>query len=551
MRRSASVLASALALAAAHGAHAAAERDDGRSAYGQYLAGRAALNLGRGDAASVYFDRAAQAAPAHDFVRERAFTAALLSGDVARASALAPVEADAPAMSDLARLTRATEMLAAGKGRPAAAVLEGRPVAWPHARAAALLRPWLAAAAGDWASALATVDGDGDRGLALFAEQSRALMLERRGRHAEAESILKTLSADPAGALFRADHGAFLERRGRAVEAAAVYDAALQASPGDRAARIGRERVTRGSPPPPAPDLRQGASAALAAAALAVVAERQVETGLAYLRLAARLDPESDQVAMMLGEALGALGDAEGARAAWSRVPITSPYAVDARSRLAMSLIGSEPERALAIAQEMVATDAGDRRAVLTLSEVYRQTDRPADAYRVLAALDGDSDSETLFLRGVALEQAGRWAEAEPVLIRALELRPDDAEIQNYLGYAWIDRGTRVTEGMALVEKAVAANPNSGAMQDSLGWAHYRLGDIEKAIDLLELAVRLEPGDAEINDHLGDAYWVAGRRVEARFQWARVLTLDPTPKQKASAEAKLKSGLPQDRIAGR
>jgi hypothetical protein len=29
----------------------------------------------------------------------------------------------------------------------------------------------------------------------------------------------------------------------------------------------------------------------------------------------------------------------------------------------------------------------------------------------------------------------------------------------------------------------------------------------------------LKPNDPEINDHLGDAYWRAGRKLEARFQY--------------------------------
>jgi hypothetical protein len=53
----------------------------------------------------------------------------------------------------------------------------------------------------------------------------------------------------------------------------------------------------------------------------------------------------------------------------------------------------------------------------------------------------------------------------------------------------------------------------------------------------------LEPGDPEINDHLGDAYWRVGRRIEARFQWDRVLTLEPSEEIRARVEAKLTSGL--------
>ncbi|MCF6293627.1 MAG: hypothetical protein L3J04_09560, partial [Robiginitomaculum sp.] len=43
----------------------------------------------------------------------------------------------------------------------------------------------------------------------------------------------------------------------------------------------------------------------------------------------------------------------------------------------------------------------------------------------------------------------------------------------------------------------------------------------------LERAVELEPGEPTINDHLGDAYWQVGRKLEAKFQWQRVLSFEP------------------------
>ena len=52
--------------------------------------------------------------------------------------------------------------------------------------------------------------------------------------------------------------------------------------------------------------------------------------------------------------------------------------------------------------------------------------------------------------------------------------------------------------------------------------------------------MELSPSDADINDHLGDAYALAsGRRLEAVFQWERVLTLQPDDTLRAEVQAKL------------
>ena len=96
--------------------------------------------------------------------------------------------------------------------------------------------------------------------------------------------------------------------------------------------------------------------------------------------------------------------------------------------------------------------------------------------------------------------------------------------------------------------------PNYGVFDEERYFASghdlvlLRLGEVKQAVDKLELAVELEPQDPTINDHLGDAYWLAGRFVEARFQWRRALALKPDPESVPKIEAKLKTGLAVSRI---
>ena len=56
---------------------------------------------------------------------------------------------------------------------------------------------------------------------------------------------------------------------------------------------------------------------------------------------------------------------------------------------------------------------------------------------------------------------------------------------------------------------------------------------------MLEQAVQLRPNDAEINDHLGDAYWKAGRKLEAKFQWNVAASVDQEGNVKARTALKL------------
>ena len=93
-----------------------------------------------------------------------------------------------------------------------------------------------------------------------------------------------------------------------------------------------------------------------------------------------------------------------------------------------------------------------------------------------------------------------------------------------------------------MIEKAVELRPEDGYIVDSLGWAHYRMGDYAVAVGYLEKATELVPEDPTINDHLGDAYWRSGRLVEARYQWRRALQFGPQETDIKPIEAKLDHG---------
>ena len=74
---------------------------------------------------------------------------------------------------------------------------------------------------------------------------------------------------------------------------------------------------------------------------------------------------------------------------------------------------------------------------------------------------------------------------------RSLQLSPDQPLTLNYLGYTWIDHNRNLRKGLAMIEKAVRLKPDDGYIVDSLGWAHYRLGNFQEAVKYLEQAVEL------------------------------------------------------------
>jgi tetratricopeptide (TPR) repeat protein len=519
------------------------------SAYGMFLAGQGALNDGRSQEAARYFDAARAEPGADEVVTERAFTAALLAGDIGRAASLAPTGEDASeAAKRMGALVRGVEDMAEDHGKEAYAQLTSGEISFPHRAAAALLAPWAAAQAGDVANSLVRPDVPGDKVVDYFGQLGQGLLFERAKRYDEAETDFKAAAAgDNPSEVAVLTYGAFLERRGRRLDAVALYESALGQGASQAVAEA-KARAAAGKPAPPPPTLREGAAQALLAPTATMIAAKQSQIALAYLRLLLRLDPGRNDAWIMVGDLMQASGDTDAARQAYMHVPAGAPEHPDAQGKLAWTYDeAGDHETALKIARAAAAS--GDFDARLTLADLLRANEKYAESASLLGDLIKVApapDWRLYFGRAVALEKLGQWPQAEADLEAALKLKPDEPELLNYLGYSWIDRGVRLKEAMAMVQKAVDANPRSGAMVDSLGWAYFKLGDYKHAVEKLEQAVELDAGDPEVNDHLGDAYWKVGRRDEALFQWRRVLTLDPDAKIKAAVEAKLASPLGPD-----
>ncbi|MCZ4108219.1 tetratricopeptide repeat protein [Brevundimonas diminuta] len=522
------------------------------SAFGLYLAGRNALTSGESAVGADYLSRVYALTPEQPRVREQAFTAALLAGDLDEAGRIAPTDPEvSPVIVQAGRLVQAVQAYAGGDARRADALLKDAPVGEPHDRAGFYVQGWIAAAAKDWDRALAMPPADFDPVSAMVARANRARLLEQRRCYDEADAEWRDLTSHAiTGALFRQPYGEFLERRGRRDDALVQYDAAITAGTADRRVIQGRERVLAKGRPPALPSFRQGAAQALRTAADQMIAQRAHEFGVVYLRLAQNLDP-NDNTQLLIGQTLIQGGIEPAGRAALADVSEASPalYAA-ARIQTAISLgKAGRDEEALVELRRAAAARPDEAGVAYMLAGQLMQMERHEAALELLNGPllnTADQGFEVHFLRGAAYESLDRDAEAEAELWAALQMQPDNPTLLNYLGYLWVDTGTRVQEGAAMIARAHAAEPKDGNIQDSLGWAQYRQGQYEAAVVNLEGAVDKEPANAEINDHLGDAYWAVGRQREAGFQWNRVLTLEVDDKRRGEVEAKLRDRLGQD-----
>lgn len=539
----------AFALSVVLAACATAQPEPAQSgAYADYLIGRIANMRDDHSAAADRYFAALSRAPQDDVLLNGALTASLAAGDqdrARRAARMAP-RTDAPAY---AHLVRATDAMSAGRWNSAATELERVEGTAAEELLGRVMLAWTRTAERRVDSVLvdlaplAQIRPYGS----LFTYQ-QAMALDYAGRQQEALAAYQLAHEGglwlPAGVERHAD---LLVRAGQRDAAIALLNDEMNRQNPALAAALAR--VEAGGAAASAPLTPQrGAAVALNGLSAVYLQESDSGNGLAALTLALMLDPDFDGARIAFAQQQARLGHLDLARTALSRVPADSPYATSARVIEAWAVLeaGAEDE-ALAIAQTNAA--GGDPRAQRTLADMYRSIGRHADAEPIYSALvDAQpNDWRLRFARGAARERLGRWSEAEADFQRALVLSPDQPDVLNYLGYSWVDRGERLQEGLAMIQRAAELRPTSGAIIDSLGWAYFRLGDYPRALEQLEYAVELEPADPTLNDHLGDVYWRLGRRIEARFQWQRALTL--APDDPAPIEAKLQHGLAPERPA--
>jgi tetratricopeptide (TPR) repeat protein len=156
---------------------------------------------------------------------------------------------------------------------------------------------------------------------------------------------------------------------------------------------------------------------------------------------------------------------------------------------------------------------------------VYLDVGLAADGERLLREwVDQEPDNVTAhFQLGTYLYQDDRLDESETEMREVFRLNADHAQALNFLGYSYAERGVKLDEALALIDRAVSLDTWNGAYLDSLGWVYYQMGRYDDAREPLEQATRTYPHDPTVLEHLGDLYAKMGERDLAIAAWSRAI----------------------------
>jgi tetratricopeptide (TPR) repeat protein len=519
---------------------------------GAYLAARNAAAAGDFVAAADYFGQALVGDPQNPYLLENTAIAFVALGDFASAVPVAEQMRLAGIDSQVSNMILICDVIVQGDwdtvitdfadGRTVSPLFDG------------LVKGWAMQGQGDMTRALegfdAVIATEGMAGYGLF---HKALALASVGDFEGAEAILSGSGQGSANFGPRAAiaHAQVLSQLGRNDDASALLTTAfgdtldpaivaLQAKLGSTDA-VPFDLVT--SP-------RQGVAEVAFMIAALLSTEAREDYTLQYARVAQYLAPGNADAAMLTAGLLQNMGRYDLAAAAFATVPQDDPSFVNAEiGRIDTLRQSDQTDVAAEVAQSLARARPDLAFVQARLGDVLRDNGDNDGAIKAYgAALDLYPETDTnrwvvYYTRAIVAHDIGDWDKAESDFRAALAINPDQPQVLNYLGYSLVERGEKLDEALDMIERAVADQPDSGAIVDSLGWVYFQLGRYDDAIDPLERAAVLEATDPIVNDHLGDAYWAVGREREARFQWLRAQSFEPEKDLAARIRAKLERGL--------
>lgn len=256
----------------------------------------------------------------------------------------------------------------------------------------------------------------------------------------------------------------------------------------------------------------------------------QMEEAKPYFEQLVQQGQRSDEASYSLGQIAEEEGQDMRAAQWYSRVGPQSHYYLDAKTRL-IRLIARLQGKEIALRHLDRIQWSGEEQLIqrhLLEAEIYIESADYAVAMDVYnrALEEYPGDHSILYARAMLGERMGRFDVLERDLQAIIADDENSAHALNALGYTMVDRLGRYKEGYEYIQRAYTIKPSDPAIMDSMGWALYRLGEMDRSLEFLQKAYATL-SDPEIAAHLGEVLWSIGLREKAKEVWQEALRKYP------------------------
>lgn len=182
-------------------------------------------------------------------------------------------------------------------------------------------------------------------------------------------------------------------------------------------------------------------------------------------------------------------------------------------------------ESVLQAIDELARMTGGNRGALAAAGRALTELARPelATLYALQIQAQRPFNVTSLIQAAYIVSTVSDYDTADALMLRVLELDPANFEALNFVGYSWADRGIRLEEAEEFIRLALQLRPDDVNIEDSLAWVLFRQARFAEALEIQTRVVERSNTNAVLLDHLGDIQWMAGLREEAAESWERAM----------------------------
>jgi tetratricopeptide (TPR) repeat protein len=200
-------------------------------------------------------------------------------------------------------------------------------------------------------------------------------------------------------------------------------------------------------------------------------------------------------------------------------------------------------DQSVAVLEDFAQKNSESPEVHVALAQGYLDANRGAQAIKTLrdAQTRFPGDTTITFELGAVLDRQKRYAESEAIFRDLIAKDPDNAAALNYLGYMLAERGERLNESVDYLKRALAIEPENGSYLDSIGWAYFKDGKFDLALENMKRAADQLQGNSVVQDHYGDVLFKLGRYDDAIGAWQKALKGDGDTIDKNDLDKKIRS----------
>ncbi len=529
------------------------EADTPKLPFGEYLSGRHALYNNQYTEASEYYLKALKLDPENIELNQSTISVLISDGRFKDALLIAKRLKKADQEINISKLLLYFEMAKDGHYDAVVKATDQLDDTGILKVTKPIFRAWALAEQGKSSEVEAVIAAFGEgTNFNFFNYYHSALLYDFMGNSVKAgEYYAKTLT-EPGLLNLRVveAYGNYLRRQNKTLEAIEIYQEYLKKTPDNERLKAALIEANEGRLPKAlVTNLNDGFAEIFYGISTILMQDNIKPVAINFLQYALYFKDDFVLCHFLLAQILESDKYYIGAARQMEKISKDSPLYFQARLQRAWLYNDLDDDEATINALRKLEAEFPNNREILnSIAEFYRIHARykeAATAYdMIINNLDQHNEADWLvyYTRGIVLDQEKRWQEAQADFLKALELKPEQPMVLNYLAYSWVDKGLNYSKAKKMLERAVELKPNDGYIIDSLGWALFKMGDNEQAVGVLERAALLQTQDWAINDHLGDAYWIVGRKNEARFQWRHALSLKPDEDKISGIKEKIKNG---------